>query len=78
MSGLPPLLIHVGGNEVLLDDFTRLATHATADRVRDTLEVFPGAPHVFPAFVAMLEEGADALDTAGKPIRELLGVADHI
>lgn len=30
-SGFPPLLIQVGGNEVLLDDSPRLATRAAAN-----------------------------------------------
>ena len=44
LTGLPPLLIQVGGNEILLDDSTRLAARAATDGVRVTLDVTPGVP----------------------------------
>ncbi|MEO8906694.1 MAG: alpha/beta hydrolase [Microbacteriaceae bacterium] len=69
LTGLPPMLIQVGGHEILLDDATRLAARAAADGVAVTLEVTSGAPHVFPAFAAMLDEGEDALNNAARFIR---------
>ena len=39
LRGLPPLLIHVGGDEVLLDDAVQLAERAKAAGVPATLEV---------------------------------------
>lgn len=48
-DGLPPLLIHVGGNEILLDDSLRLAERAKSAGVEVTLKVWPGMPHVFQA-----------------------------
>jgi epsilon-lactone hydrolase len=65
LTGLPPLLIQVGSNEILLDDATRLATRAAADNVAVTLDVVPEVPHVFQAFAAHLDEADDALDRAG-------------
>lgn len=47
LSGLPPLLIHVSADEVLLDDSVRLADRARAAGVDVTLHVFPGLWHVF-------------------------------
>jgi acetyl esterase/lipase len=47
LSGLPPLLIHVSGAEILLDDSVRLADRARAAGVDVTLRVFPGLWHVF-------------------------------
>lgn len=61
LRGLPPLLIQVGSNELLLDDAVRLAARAAADDVPVTLEVTPGVPHLFQAFAAMLDEGEAAL-----------------
>jgi acetyl esterase/lipase len=61
LRGLPPLLIQVGTNELLLDDAIRLAARAAAHDVPVTLEVTPGVPHLFQAFAAMLEEGEGAL-----------------
>jgi epsilon-lactone hydrolase len=39
LSGFPPLLIQAGGNEVLLDDATRFATHAAPPGVGAVREV---------------------------------------
>jgi epsilon-lactone hydrolase len=69
LTGFPPLLIQVGGNEVLLDDATRLATRAAADGVQVTLEVTPDVPHVFVGFAGMLDEADEALTKAGQFIR---------
>jgi acetyl esterase/lipase len=69
LTGFPPLLIQVGGNEVLLDDATRLATRAAADGVPVTLEVTPDVPHVFVGFAGMLDEADEALTKAGQFIR---------
>jgi monoterpene epsilon-lactone hydrolase len=64
LSGLPPLLIQVGGHEILLSDALRLADRAALDEVPVTLEVTPGVPHVFQGFAAVLDEGDAALDRA--------------
>jgi monoterpene epsilon-lactone hydrolase len=64
LSGLPPLLIQVGSHEVLLSDALRLAARAAIADVPITLEVTPGAPHVFQGYAAMLDEGDVALDRA--------------
>jgi acetyl esterase/lipase len=69
LTGFPPLLIQVGGNEVLLDDATRLATRVAADGVPVTLEVTPDVPHVFVGFAGMLDEADEALTKAGQFIR---------
>lgn len=69
LTGLPPLLIQVGSNEILLDDATRLATRAAAAHVAVTLDVTPDVPHVFQLFAAILEEGDAALTRAGAFLR---------
>ncbi|MEU3648058.1 alpha/beta hydrolase [Lentzea sp. NPDC034063] len=70
LTGFPPLLIQVGGNEILLDDATRLAARAAENGVAVTLQVYPGVPHVFQGFAAMLDEGALALDRAADFINQ--------
>lgn len=65
LKGLPPLLIQVGSNEILLSDALRLATRAALDDVQVTLEVTPGVPHVFQGFAGLLDEAGTALDRAG-------------
>ena len=66
LSGLPPLIIQAGSNEVLLDDAVRLAQQAAAADVEVTLDITPGVPHVFQGYAAMLDEAAAALDRAGQ------------
>jgi acetyl esterase/lipase len=66
LSGLPPLIIQAGTHEVLLDDAVRLAKRAIAAEVEVMLDITPGVPHVFQAYHAILDEGAAALDRAGR------------
>ena len=61
LAGVPPLLIQVGGDEVLLDDAVRLHENAKAMGTESALHVFDGAFHVFQA-MPMLPEAQDALD----------------
>jgi acetyl esterase/lipase len=72
LHGLPPLLIQVGGNELLLDDAVRLAARAAADDVDVTLRVWPGVPHVFQHFAGLLDEAGEALEEAGAFLRRYL------
>lgn len=60
LRGLPPLLIHVGDAEVLLDDSRLLAERARAAGVAVTLHVWDGMFHVFPIFT-FLPEAREAL-----------------
>jgi acetyl esterase/lipase len=68
LSGLPPLIIQAGSHEVLLDDAIRLARQAAIADVEVALEITPDAPHVFQAYHAILDEGAAALDRAGRSL----------
>ena len=72
-SGLPPLLILVGTEEMLLDDSRRLAEFATKAGVDVTLEIWDGMFHVWPLFAAILPEGQKALDRMGDYIRGSFG-----
>ena len=47
LSGLPPVRIHVGDDEVLLDDSRRYAERAVAAGVDARLEIWMGMPHGF-------------------------------
>ena len=75
LSGLPPMLIHVGENEVLLSDSTRLAKRAEAAGVDVTLEVWPDMFHVWHFFAAMLPEAQQAIDRIGEWVRARVGVS---
>ena len=67
--GLPPMLIHVGDAEILLDDATRVAERAKAAGVKVELEVWPDMPHVWHVFAKILPEGQQAIDKIGKFVR---------
>jgi len=73
LTGLPPLLIQVGTDEVLLDDSTRLAARAKAAGVDATLEVWDEMIHVWHYFYPMLREGREAIARIGDFIRFQMG-----
>jgi acetyl esterase/lipase len=62
LRGLPPLLVHVGTAEILLDDATRLAERAREAGVEVELEVWDDMIHVWHAFADVLPEGEQAID----------------
>ncbi len=72
LSGLPPLLIHVGDHEVLLDDSVLLAERARAAGVDVELWVAPEMIHVWHAFAGLVPEGAEAMAAMGAWIRARL------
>ena len=62
LRGLPPLLVHVGTAEILLDDATRLAEAARDAGVEVELEVWDDMIHVWHAFADALPEGVQAIE----------------
>ena len=62
LTGLPPILIHAGSYEVLLDDSRRLAERARAAGASATLATWPVVPHVWQLFP--LPEAAQSMDQA--------------
>ncbi len=64
LRGLPPILVHVGSHEVLLDDSLTIARNAALADVPVTLTVWPGYPHVFQWYHRDLEAGRKALREA--------------
>ncbi len=75
LHGLPPLFIHVGTAEILLDDATRLAERAKTAGVDVTLEVCEEMIHVWHLFAAMLPEGQQAIERVGAYIRQRTSTA---
>jgi len=69
LRGLPPLLIHVGTDEVLLDDAVQLAERARAAGVDASLEVYERMIHVWHWFLPMLDEAQTAVDAIGRFVR---------
>jgi acetyl esterase/lipase len=72
LSGLPPLLIHVGDHEILLDDSTGLADQARSSGVDVELMVAPEMIHVWHLFAGNVPESDDALAAFAAWIRARL------
>jgi len=66
LNGLPPLLIHVGGAEGLLDDARGFARAAEAAGVDVTLETWPHMIHVWHSFAPVLPEAVAGLARIGE------------
>ena len=64
LKGLPPLLIHVGADETLLDDSTQLAERARAAGVPVELTIWPVVSHVWQLFHPFVPEGRQSLAAA--------------
>jgi phosphinothricin tripeptide acetyl hydrolase len=61
LTGLPPLLIQAGSEEVLLDDAVSLAQAARASGVGVDLRIWPDMIHVWQMFGDLLPEAQDAI-----------------
>ena len=70
LSGLPPLLIQVGGSETLFDDATRLDEKARAAGVETTFEEWEDMIHVWHIFAPMLDEGQAAIQRMAEFMRD--------
>ncbi len=70
LQGLPPLLIQVGSDEILLDDARRFSDKACQAGVDVNLHVYPGMWHVWQIFAPYLPEGRAAIEEAGEYIRQ--------
>jgi monoterpene epsilon-lactone hydrolase len=77
LVGLPPIQIHVGSSEILLDDSLRFVSRAHQEGVDVTAHVWEGMPHVFPTSVGTLESAGQALDLIGDFLRETFVAADE-
>jgi monoterpene epsilon-lactone hydrolase len=71
LSGLPPIRIHVGEDEVLLDDSIRFAERAEKAGTDVRIDVWQGAPHGFQFGVGALNAADSALEAIGQFIRSL-------
>jgi monoterpene epsilon-lactone hydrolase len=69
---LPPLLVQVGSDEVLLDDALGLAKRATEAGVDVRVEEWPAMVHVWHWFLGMLDEAERAVGVIGGFVRERL------
>jgi epsilon-lactone hydrolase len=72
LSGLPPVRIHVGDDEVLLDDSRRYLERAIAAGVDGRLEIWMGMPHGFVTNVGGFTAATRALAASGAFLHQLL------
>lgn len=75
LSGLAPILIQVGSEEVLLSDSLALAQAAGLAKVDVTLTIAPDMPHVYPYMSAGIDEGARAITAAAEWMERALARA---
>jgi monoterpene epsilon-lactone hydrolase len=75
LTGLPPIQLHVGTSEVLLDDSLRYAERARAEGVDATAHAWEGMTHVFPSSVGSLDAADRALNIMAAFLVDKLGVA---
>jgi acetyl esterase/lipase len=73
LSGLPPLLVHVGTAEILLDDSVRLAERARGAGVDVTLDVQEDMVHVWHYFAQLVPEGEASVREVGAFISAHIG-----
>ena len=78
VSGLPPIYIQVGDDEILLSDSTRIAENIEAAGGEVTLEIWPKMFHVFQVFVHQMPESREAIAKLVPFVRARLGVADSL
>ena len=76
LTGLGPIYIQVGGDEVLLDDAHLLATAAEKAEVQVRLDVFPEMQHTFQMAAGRAPEADDAIRRMAGWVRPLLGLVD--
>jgi monoterpene epsilon-lactone hydrolase len=69
LSGLPPVLVLVGGDEVLLDDAVRLVRGVGEGGADATLFVGAGMQHVWPTWAGAFPEADAAIALVGDWIR---------
>jgi acetyl esterase/lipase len=65
LKGLPPIRVHVGDDEVLLDDSRRYVDRAVAAGVDAELDVWMGMPHGFVTGVREFDAARQALKAIG-------------
>lgn len=62
LAGLPPILIQVGTEEILLSDAERLAERAQTAGVAARLSIYEGLGHAFQLHAGALRRSDDAID----------------
>ncbi|MAT41742.1 MAG: hypothetical protein CL609_05330 [Anaerolineaceae bacterium] len=70
LSGLPPMLVQVGGSEILRDDSTRLVEKIQQAGGQAQLVIEPFMGHVYPAYAPSIPEAVKAVQQIAAFIRK--------
>jgi epsilon-lactone hydrolase len=74
LTGLPPIQMHVGTSEILLDDTLNYAARVQAAGGQVAAHVWQDMPHVFPSSFNMLEAGEASMKLMAEFVREQLAI----
>jgi epsilon-lactone hydrolase len=74
LTGLPPIRVHVGDDEVLFDDSRRYVERAVAAGIDAKLDIWIGMPHGFVTNVGRFSTATIALKASGDFLAERLGI----
>ena len=77
-KGLPPIMIQVGSDEVLLDDSINLKKRLREDGVEVSLKAYDGMWHVWQLYAAIIPEGKEALIDAAEFIEATITAASLV
>jgi len=69
-AGLPPSLLQVGSDEILLDDSVRMADRMRLAGCEVALEIWPRMPHVWHAFAPTIPEAGRAITRVGAFVQQ--------
>ena len=75
LSGFGPIYIQVGGDEVLLDDSTRLHDRALACGVESRIDVFPEMQHIFHIMAGYAPEADEGIALFASWGKALIGLS---
>jgi acetyl esterase/lipase len=70
LTGLPPLLVHAGGMEVLVDQIRAFADRAKTAGVELQLAVYPDMVHVWHLLRAATPDAQQAIDEIGAFVQQ--------
>ncbi len=73
VSGLPPILCVVGGDEILLDDSVRICEHVIRAGGTATLHAVAGMQHAFPIWAGVFPEADRSIAFIGGWVRATIG-----
>ena len=77
LTGLPPIRVHVGDEEVLLDDARRYVERAVATGVDARLDLWMGMPHGFVTNIDGFKAAGEALKATGAFLAGVISKSGH-